>query len=181
MQINDAIVRREKRTLSEWWGVNNRSELLEMIRVTRTGCHNPRWLAIHKTLKEGGDVSVHNKRNSQSDFDVAVALVKEHGDQYGDRGILAWDLGRCISLCRWGYICGYITEAEAWELMMPAARLLQANYRSWDQMAQEYLVGRQFWNNTIYREGEYKLLGIKYRLLHDPNSPWVKLPWQTKL
>lgn len=172
----------KRKSLSEWWGIENRQDLLSTIKLTLNGCHNPRWLEIRRAIQNGEDLSKYKSRwTEQKEFDTAISLVKAHGEEYGDRGILAWDLARSIALCRWGYLCGYITEAEAWQLMMPAALMMQKNYKSWDQMSAEYLVGRQFWSDSIYREGEFKLLRIRHRLLHDPASPWVKLAWNTPL
>jgi len=46
--------------------------------------------------------------------------------------IKAWDLGRSISLCRWGYNVGFITEDEAWARIFRIARIIQPLYRSWE-------------------------------------------------
>ncbi|MDR2176588.1 MAG: DUF1266 domain-containing protein, partial [Treponema sp.] len=64
---------------------------------------------------------------------------------FNDRNILAWDLGRNIALCRWGYDVGFLSEEEAWEKIMYYAKLIQPLYKSWEEYGYDYYMGRVFW------------------------------------
>jgi hypothetical protein len=91
--------------------------------------------------------------------------------------ITAWDYGRYLSLCRWGYICGYITEEEAWKMIFPAARYLQESYASWNEYAEDYLRGREFWSLTQTIMNGHMHREAAARLLADRRSVWNSVSW----
>jgi uncharacterized protein DUF1266/ankyrin repeat protein len=92
---------------------------------------------------------------------------------------LAWDYCRLVRVAGQSYVAGYLTEDEAWQRIMPAARALQANYSSWREMGEDYLAGRERWSHE--RDPEF---AVVFQLLadpKDPNSPWNKNAWNTDL
>lgn len=93
--------------------------------------------------------------------------------------IAAWDYGRYVALCRWGYSLGYLSEDEAWRRIMPIARLARDTYSSWQEYADSYVAGRTYWSPGM-RDAQH-VAGIRARLLADPASPWVQLPWDLDL
>ncbi len=63
---------------------------------------------------------------------------------------------------------------------MPAAKLLQKKFSSWEDLGYNYLLGRRFWmvdpkNQAAFDEAALKLL------VRDPKSPWKSIRWKTKL
>lgn len=66
-------------------------------------------------------------------------------EKWGDRGIMAWDLFRMSNLVQWGYTAGYISYAEALELLKPAATILCESFSSWDEAYENYLDGYNWW------------------------------------
>jgi hypothetical protein len=61
--------------------------------------------------------------------------------------------------------------------MIPAARTLRYTFTSWRDLAENYVIGRQFWDPE-----EHVLTGHSYRkapdrLLLDLDSPWNRVPW----
>jgi hypothetical protein len=88
---------------------------------------------------------------------------------------------RYIALCRWGYLVGYLSEAEAWGLIMPAAQRLQRTFVSWDELGENYLIGRQFWSPDENRQNGHLHRETLRRLLGSPDSPWKRYPWNTRL
>jgi len=174
--------RQREKLLPDSWHVTDRKTLLAQLKQLVHHGHNTRWQGMRK-VADSDQLLLAFKRdwNNAQDYDKAVELVKEHGTQFGERGILAWDYCRYICLCRWGYQAGYLSESEAWQLMMPMAKRLQELYTSWEAMANEYLIGRDFWwHGKSLREAPNLLL-IKQRLLKDPDSPWMQLPWKTAI
>lgn len=62
---------------------------------------------------------------------------------------------------------------------MTAARAIQTNYSSWQEMGEDYLRGRERWNRSRDPRFDYV-----FRLLTnpgDPNSPWNKNKWDADL
>jgi hypothetical protein len=92
---------------------------------------------------------------------------------------LAYDLCRYLLRVRAGYAAGYLTDAEAWSLMMPVAARLQHAFKSWDEMGADFLAGQDLnkGNNVANYQMVYKLL-TNHR---DSNSPWTINAWDTPL
>ncbi|MFA6210032.1 MAG: DUF1266 domain-containing protein [Candidatus Obscuribacterales bacterium] len=174
--------KQREKLLPNAWDVNDRKTLLAQLKILVHHGQNTRWQGMRK-VSDSDQLLLAFKRdwNNPQDYDRAVELVKEHGPQFGERGILAWDYCRYLCLCRWGYQAGYLSESEAWQLMMPMAKRLQELYTSWEQMANEYLIGRDFWWHGKSLRESPNLLLIKQRLLKDPDSPWMQLPWKTAI
>lgn len=172
----------ETGTLRKWWGVTDRDSLLAILQHQVKQGHNAKWQQMRRESQQGNLVSASAKFwEGQSDTETQISMVKKYGTIFGDRGLAAWDLSRYICLCRWGYQCGYITEAEAWKLMMPVAAKIQATCKGWNYLGTEYLLGRKFWSNSQYMKSEKSYAFLKHRLLHSPDSPWVQLAWNTPL
>jgi hypothetical protein len=110
-----------------------------------------------------------------------LELVRDYYPRVGEKTLLAWDFSRYIALCRWGYLVGYISEEEAWEKIMPAARILRSHFASWQEFGENYLLGREYWSyeRTVANGGQYRQVFSK--LLKDPTSPWNVCPWNTDL
>jgi tetratricopeptide (TPR) repeat protein len=178
-----ANVERQKKGLQEWWGIDSRDSLLSRLADLRAHGHNSLWLRYRNVLGRGGAGAAAALPGGNSDKEVQSRLnvVRQYGEEFGDRGILAWDLVRYICLCRWGCKVGYISEGEAYQLIMPVAAQLQSTYGSWKQMGQEYLVGRRFWNEQAWSEDESRYEEISRYLLNCKTSPWVSLAWDTRL
>lgn len=96
----------------------------------------------------------------------------EYVDQkWGDRGILAWDLFRMSNLVQWGYTAGYVTYAEALELLEPAATILCENFSSWDEAYENYLDGYNWWarNDVVGQDIWQTERGKRYQAMkQDP-------------
>ena len=110
-----------------------------------------------------------------------VEIVLKYKDQFGRKSITAWDYSRYISLCGWGYIAGYLTENEAWERIMPAARLMQKSFTSWEDMGTNHVVGREFWSLKQTLKNGDRTRRCFERLKADPGSPWKRLDWTMNL
>jgi hypothetical protein len=98
----------------------------------------------------------------------------------GTRNGIAWNYPRVVSLARWGYAMGYISEAEAWAVIMPTAQRLQRAFFSWQELGRAYLDARQhFYGDelAIRRENEW----VYRAILLDPTSPWRKYAWDLDL
>jgi hypothetical protein len=175
---------RANKILSDWWGVTNKETLLRTMRSLQKGGHRRQFEQLGVEVESLSEDQFQQrltaaKGNEQGYRDLQ--LVREHYKKLGPKSLLAWDYGRYVALARWGYQAGFLTETEAWELIMPAARKLQKTYDSWEDFGKTYLIGREFWsveqtklNGQLYSNG-YK------KLLTEPRSPWNRHPWNTEL
>ena len=93
--------------------------------------------------------------------------------------LLAWDACRLVWVAGKSYVAGYLHEDEAWGRIMPAAKAVQAAYKSWPEVGEAYLQGRALWRGQrdAGAEAVCKLLANP----KDPRSPWNINSWDTKL
>jgi hypothetical protein len=180
-------MKHEKKMLASWWGVHSREELLDMLDKLQSGEYGQRqayWETRRRLVEAKTEdyLRVINEAASESDGGARAFIVATHlGAVHGATlPITAWDFGRYINLCRWGVACEWITEQEAWDRVIPAARLLQSSYASWDDYAADYLLGRNFWSPQDAHDNET----IRYRvtlLKLPPKGLWATIDWNQSL
>jgi hypothetical protein len=177
-------VKSQKESLKQWWNIGSRDDLMNTLY----------WLQYSGHRKEFEDLGRHVDALSSEQFEAAkirqdidddlrhkLYVVRRYHRRLGGTGILAWDLIRYIALCRWGYSVGYLSEDEAWNLIMPAALRLQKSFGSWKEMQNNYLIGREFWSLQQTNEEGARYHDIFVKLLREPGSPWVSNPWNMDL
>jgi hypothetical protein len=178
-------VQSNKKLLADWWGVHNRAEFLDaLVWLDEQGGHRK---SFEKTGQEVSDMS-------HSEFKSALAacgtdmekkqkltIAKQYYTVLGDKGLKGWDYTRYVALCRWGYTSGYITEDEAWAKIMPVARKLQKTFDSWEDLGQNYLIGRQFWSYQQTQSSGFLFTDAYNRLMQNKDSPWNMYPWDMDL
>jgi Protein of unknown function (DUF1266) len=108
-----------------------------------------------------------------------LRFAYEHRTEFKDGELLGWDLARLINVARAEYKVGWIDEATAWKHIMPAARRLQRAYSSWQELSDNYLLGRRFWGG--HDETQPRFETRARWLTTDPHSPWRRLAWNTPL
>lgn len=54
----------------------------------------------------------------------------------------AWDICRAVSLAKWCYWVGYLTENETWEVMKKASEIATAKGQNWTDYTVSFLLGR---------------------------------------
>jgi hypothetical protein len=108
---------------------------------------------------------------------AGCSLKDQYYSQLGSKSILAWDLVRYVSLCRWGYLAGYISDTEAWDRIMPAALRLQQTFASWQDMQTDFLIGREFWSMSQSMQTGPVYRDLYERFLRETDSPWNLNPW----
>jgi hypothetical protein len=170
--------------LSDWWGINSRASLLDSLAWIENGGHRKDFDAVVSQVASASPEQLVALRsrvagNAAASNELEVAL--RYGTRFGARSISGWDYSRYVFLCRRGYLGGYLTEEEAWRRIMPVARLLQATFGSWQELGDNYLAGREYWSlGQTQKDGEL-FNRARDGLLSDPESPWVRLPWNLDL
>jgi len=181
---NETNVAETRVLLRDWWGINTRADLFHSLQFLEGGGHRADFQKMGQALVAMNDAQYRAALSSQKSHPERVRVMKltrEHFRASRANSLVAWDYGRYIMLCRWGYMVGFLTEDEAWARIMPAARRIQSSFQSWPEFGTDYLVGREFWSTDemdrsgkIYRDIE--------KWLHTaPRSPWKLLPWRTDL
>jgi hypothetical protein len=171
------------------WGVNSREELLETIQRTESDGHAAALRSIkqiiQETLNEQGEfsiVTVYNKYHLSSRYYNYLKFTVTNWNRFSNRTILAWDLGRSIALCRWGYNVGFLTEEESWEKIMELARRIQAIYQSWEEFGYDYYMGRIFWASGFGDDISYLIQTDNlYKNLIGENGYWRNFEWRIDL
>ncbi len=176
-----------KELLASQWSIQSREELLGTLDKLQSGedGHRNAYWDIRKRLLVGKMENyltiIKEEASENNDGERAFIVATHLGPLH--RGVLpitAWDFGRYISLCRGGVEAGWLSEQEAWDRIIPAARLLQASYGSWTDFASDYLLGRNFWNPQAARDNET----IRYTvtlLKAPPKGLWSTIDWNEPL
>ena len=182
--VTDEIRRANQAMLAEWWEVKSREDFLATLAWIENGGHRKefrelRWRLesvpvehlMREIFKDQKDIRGLGRR-------FVVAQVLRASRRKG-LDIAAWDFGRYINLCRWGYLSGYVTEQEAWARILPVARFLQSSFASWDEFADDYFLGRAFWS-VDQAENTGDLHRKAYRDLI-AQGKWTQESWSSSL
>ena len=146
-----AVVRLQ---LQRDWDVGTREEALRTVAWLRDVGHRA-------DLEE----ALESDRSEQSPYVVA------HRAELAKHRILAWDLCRAISVARAAHTLGLLTEEETWEAVLDAGARLRAEYASWQELGDDFLLGLGFWDAEAL-EGPYTAM-VRW-LQTDPRSPWQR-------
>jgi hypothetical protein len=174
-------------TLRRDWGITTREELLETLDSMENGGHAASFREIKEIINEIIDLRDESEVRSilmKYEWNQAKInrfnYVAANWDKYQNSTLKAWDLGRNINLCRWGYTVGFITEDEAWEKIFHYAKLIQPLYNSWEEYGYDYFMGRVFWASSFGEEEEYfaSTEPVYRRLLR---GHWRSLKWHINL
>ena len=196
--LNELSTGLDKRTcrdlLSEWWDIDSKEELADMISWLRDEGHRFQfdtiWQAISTvSMKESKQFLKDYVASGAQDEEVvlqrlrnmrdALEAFKEDGLLAGDNTVpdmLIWDYARLINLCRAGFDAGYMEKENALQQITAAAAEIAGHYPSWKELSVAYIFARYVWggdNNGEYQEFKE---GMQV-LLADEASPWVTLPW----
>lgn len=94
-----------------------------------------------------------------------------------DHDVVAWDFVRLINVARWGYAAKYISAEEAWSYILDAATQLHATYSSWEELAQDYVLGHDVWAGEP--DEQFSHVTAELLDLSNPKSPWNRVAWET--
>lgn len=175
-------ITKHQNLLNYWWGIDNRDGLFFVLEWLEQVGHRKRFDEMGKYMKTQTETQFEELlKNLSTEDRSSWETVRMHWARLGDKGLLGWDLCRYIHLCRRGYLLGYLSESEAWDLIMPKARQLQMVFDSWVDLGENYLVGREFWSlERTEASGEFFRQSYE-KLIEDPDSPWNSISWNLDL
>jgi tetratricopeptide (TPR) repeat protein len=182
-----------RQLLSQWWDIDSKEELLEMIEWLFTEGHRIQydliWQAMNSismketkeflrehvaTNEEEAELALHRLRNMRD----ALELFQEQKLIAPDfqPEMLIWDFARVINLSRGGVDAGYITKEEALEIIDRCIDPVRKMYSSWKQLSVSYQFARYVWSDLEEEDCKEMMENMEI-LLTDPESPWVKMKW----
>lgn len=167
-----------KNALKVWWDIKNKTDLMNTMGDLKDLGHHAKYKANGKQVagmtEEAFRQFITGPTVNPNRVE-GIKLLRECFLKWGDRTGLAWDWVRYVWLAGAGVNTGYLSEAEAFDLIMPIARQTQKTFTSWKEMGECYIDGRAVWagKRDPYFEACYRLLVNE----QDPNSPWNNLPW----
>ena len=108
-----------------------------------------------------------------------IQFIARNRLRFRNGDIIAWDLGRLINVARLGYSAGYLPDHEALTIIMTAARALQAAFRSWRELSDNYLLGYSVSQGGA--EVDQGRAAQAAWLCDGEDSPWQLIPWSLPL
>lgn len=181
----DEVQKQAHESMQRSWGFTDRKETLEMIWYMSSGAGNNEWLELWKEKSALLGTSEQKRRqlldNHHHTTYGKIDLVMKYGDEFGERGVIGYDLGRSTNLCREALRAGVLTEHDALIIMLHNAKEMQSRYKSWEQYHREYLVGRSFWNPEIQAQDQASMERAASSYFRDPQSPLWQIPWNTEI
>ncbi len=127
------------------WGINGRSDLLDMIRYLAQEGYILRYQLYSEAPSPEELTDETMDEEERESVRRAWRFAQRYKSRYAPGFLAGWDIGRAAMLTRWGCYLGWLTESEAvgilWDLSQKAAEELH----SWREFAQSYLFGGLMW------------------------------------
>lgn len=161
-----------KSMLKQWWGVHDRASLLKQLDWLEKEGHRTGFKQLYAQVANLSEAEIANAH-------PVAKFVWQNRQNFKNGDLIAWDLARLVNVARQGHTAGYLTAEEAWQKIMPAARLLQASYGSWNELSDNYALGWRFWQDGAPLEKVY--IDAFNWLKSNPDSPFQKVAWNTPL
>jgi len=183
----------EREILAEAWGVTDRHSMLITLYDLLTSGHRDRfseevnlWRALSEADARANEAEL--REGAKHSGDGAEILWRFRRVRANDRGIasvdfLAWDFVRFAMLVRSGATTGYLSEAEAVDLLIMIVPELREHYGSWQELGESFRIGRWYWNSQGGAgEASTDQHDIsRQESLMSAASPWARLPWNTEV
>ena len=164
------------------WGISGREDLIETLLYLSRAGYRARFAAYAEAASPeelfGNDMA-------QEDREGIVrghAFVQPFKEKYCADFLLGGDIGRAAMITRWGYFVGWLTQAEAEQLLSDMGQVAANGLSGWREFARSYLFGGAFWKEVCaaYDGKSYldTLTDAVRKLLSDgPEGAWTHTPW----
>lgn len=174
-----------RESLKKWWNVSCKQDVDKNVKGLLTdGGHRTEFDLLAAALAKPNDPAskkVLEDIKRYQDGAWKLGVVREFAPKLGKKSISGWDLARVVTLSREAYTAGYYTEQEAWDRILPAARMIQETFDSWEDLGRNYIIGHRYWREDMAREEGPKLEAGLKSLLADADSPWRRYDWKLDL
>lgn len=148
MDVEEHIPVMEQRVVSlvrRSWGIDGRSDLLDMIRyLTQEG-----YILRYQLYGEASSPEeLMDETMDEDDCESARRawrFAQRYKSQYAPGFMAGWDIGRAAMLARWGCYLGWLTESEAVGILWDLSQKVVEELHSWREFARSYLFGGLMW------------------------------------
>ena len=127
------------------WGINGRSDLLDMIRYLAQEGYILRYQLYSEASSPEELMDETMDEDDRESARRAWRFAQRYKSQYAPGFMAGWDVGRAAMLARWGCYLGWITEGEAVGILWDLAHKAAEELHSWREFAQSYLFGGLMW------------------------------------
>lgn len=154
LPANEESMELEQQSLKEWWDVTDRTSADETLDWVLTEGHRTGFVENMSYLQEAGieDVAEEDRAafvleyfNVDAEGAQQIADAYLFYEQYGPNAIDGWDYCRAMNLLSFYYLAGYYNEQEALDKSLEIAQTMQPLFTSWDELADSYLRGYEYW------------------------------------
>lgn len=178
LPLSPKVREKSKRLLKDWWDITDRESLAATLSWLMYEGHNAAFAEMASAVANRAPEEIASMYARLTlDDQKRLDYVRRNPRMKSIRG---WDLARFISLCRWGYAAGFITEDEAWKAIFEASRALQREFGSFFDVGINFQKGRYFWKAGPTEDSNL-LHEAFVRLVNGTESPWKRIDWNTPL
>ncbi|MEO5909435.1 MAG: DUF1266 domain-containing protein [Pelobium sp.] len=119
--------------LAQQWEISNSAEaketLNDLLSLKKSNEFEP---LLQQSSKEIDEI----RKEIASGLGIEKGLVTQVQSAY------AWDICRAVSLAKWCFWVGYLTETETWDIMQKASEIANSKGESWSDYTFSFLLGR---------------------------------------
>ena len=164
------------------WGISGREDLIETLLYLSRAGYRARFAAYAEAASPEELFGDDTAEEDREGIVRGHAFVQHFKDKYGADFLLGWDIGRAAMITRWGYFVGWLTQAEAEQLLSDMGQVAANGLSGWREFARSYLFGGAFWKEVCaaYDGKSYldTLTDAAGKLLSDgPEGAWTHTPW----
>ena len=127
------------------WGIDGRSELLDMIRYLAQEGYILRYQLYSEAPSPEELMDETMDEDDRESIGRAWRFAQRYKSQYAPGFMAGWDIGRAAMLTRWGCYLGWLTESEAVGILWDLSQKVAEELHSWRAFAQSYLFGGLMW------------------------------------
>ena len=150
-----------KHELAQQWEISNAEEAKEALKNLLELQRSQQIDALLQQPSE--DLSKIQKQIAKA-LKIDLSLVLQTQSTY------AWDICRAVSLAKWCFWSGYLSESEAWTIIELAEKIASEHGTNWTDYTVSFLLGR-----TIQGHDLEELIIETTQLLHSKNPSLRKI------
>ena len=162
-RYTEELADRVTEMLQRSWKITDRKTAVDTIRTLLQKGQRATYKEEAQAMLDSGDMNIDvvEKYGETSEAWRMEAIQKAY-ERFGENGLDGWDLTRANQVLGFCYYAGYISLEECLDVSLWISNHLQKAFRSWDEIAESYMYGHQFWakddatdiNSESYRRYE---------------------------
>lgn len=161
--------------LKESWDVIDKKTAIETLDWLANEGHRKDADEVYEIIKSGKAGNYPELKKTLKLYDKATSTMKAQlgfkDESFNNvKTVAAWDTDRLVTVARWCYSVGYITEDEAWSYINKAVDMAKSSFNSWE----EYYISCVYGRAIAYDGDIDELIGTGKALFKDSDSVWKK-------